>query len=174
MRARALGQNQIVFGVMPAERMDYPDDLFDLVVFVDILHHVDIAKTMREVQRVLKPGGLVIGDELYTHSFLQRIRESKFTTNGVYPLMQRWIYGTDRPYITEDERKINEREFQVIQDNLTGCEVDYFGIFEGRLFPNTIRWASRIDRMIARASGPIAPLLSGRVVFRGEILKGAV
>jgi hypothetical protein len=88
--------------------------------------------------------------------------------------MQRWIYGTDRPYITADERKINQIEFRLIQNSLTKCEADYFGIFEGRLFPNTITWASRVDRMIARASGPLAPLLSGRVVFRGEIRKGTV
>jgi ubiquinone/menaquinone biosynthesis C-methylase UbiE len=173
-RARALGQNQIAFGVMPSEKMDYPDNSFDLVIFVDILHHVDIAKTMCEIRRVLKPGGLVIGDELYTHSSLQRVRESKFTAKSLYPLMQRWIYGTDRPYITEDERKINECEFRLIQDSLTKCEADYFGIFEGRLFPNTITWASRIDRKIARASGSLAPLLSSRVVFRGEIRKAAV
>jgi ubiquinone/menaquinone biosynthesis C-methylase UbiE len=173
-RARALGRDQIAFGVMPSEKMDYPDNSFDLVVFVDILHHVDIAKTMREVQRVLKQGGLVIGDELYTHSSLQRVRENKFTANSLYPLMQRWIYGTEQPYITPDERKINEREFRLIQDSLTKCEADYFGILEGRLFPNTITWASRVDRMIARASGPFAPLLSGRVVFRGEIRKDAV
>lgn len=172
-RARALGQDEIAFAVMPSERMEYPDNSFDLVVFVDILHHVDIPKTMSESLRVLKPCGLVIGDELYTHSVLQRIRASKITTHGLYPLMQRWIYGTDRPYITEDERKINELEFRLIQDNLTKCEADYFGIFEGRFFPNTITWVSRIDRMIARSSGRLAPLLSGRIVFRGEIRKAA-
>lgn len=170
-RAAALGQPGIDFGVMPSEAVTYPDDFFDLIVFVDILHHVDIPGTMREVRRVLKAGGMVIGDELYTHSSIQRVRESKFVAKGVYPLMRRWIYGSDRPYITEDERKINEREFQLIRDNLTGCVADYFGIFEGRLFPNTITLASRVDRFIARTVGPLAPILSGRVVFSGQIRK---
>lgn len=67
---------------------------------------------------------------------------------GIYPLMQRWIYGSDKPYITEDERKINEREFQTIRDSLIGCHADYFGMLEERLFPNSITCASCIDRFV--------------------------
>lgn len=170
-RADALGRHGIEFGVMPTEKMHYPDNHFDLVVLVDILHHVDIPATIGELRRVLKPTGLVIGDELYTHSSLQRFRESKLVAKGVYPFMRRWIYGNDVPYITEDERKINEREFQAIRESMADCDTDYFGILEGRLFPNTINWAARIDRLAARAVGPIAPILAGRVVFSGTIRK---
>ncbi len=170
-RATNLGRHDIDFRVMTSEKIDYPEDYFDVVLFVDILHHVDIPATIREVQRVLKPGGMVIGDELYTHSALQRIRESKWIAQRIYPLMQRWIYRTDKPYITEDERKINEREFQIIRDCLVECNADYFGMLDGRLFPNTIKWASCLDRLVMRAAAPIAPLMGSRIVFWGEVRK---
>ena len=170
-RAAKLGQRDVDFRVMASESLEYPDCLFDLVLFVDILHHVDIPAAMREVRRVLKPGGMVIGDELYTYSAVQRVRDSRFIARGVYPLMRHWIYGSDTPYITEDERKINENEFQIIRDSLVNCEADYFGMLEGRLFPNSMTWAARLDRMAMRAAGRIAPFLAGRVVFSGEVRK---
>ncbi len=167
-RARNFSPSAVAFGVMTAERMDYPDDSFDAVVFVDILHHVDIAATMAEIRRVLKPGGLVIGDELYTHSALQRVRDSTLVAGGLYPLMRKWIYRTDTPYITADEHKIDQHEFRIVQDSMARCEADYFGVLEGRLFPYHIGWASRLDRAAMRVAGPIAPLLGSRVVFQGE------
>jgi SAM-dependent methyltransferase len=44
--------------VADAERIPYPDDSFDLVVGHAVLHHIpDVAAALREVLRVLKPGG---------------------------------------------------------------------------------------------------------------------
>lgn len=44
--------------VADAERIPYPDDTFDLVVGHAVLHHIpDVAGALREVLRVLKPGG---------------------------------------------------------------------------------------------------------------------
>ena len=170
-RAANLGVHGLDLQVMTAESLNYPDSFFDVVVFVDILHHVDISATMREVRRTLKPGGMVIGDELYTYSAVQRFRESRLVTRGLYPFMQRWIYSSDTPYITQDERKINEHEFQVIRDSLLSCDTEYFGLFGGRLFPSSMTWAMRLDRLAIRALGPAGPVLGGRVVFSGVIRK---
>jgi len=41
--------------VTPAERLTYSDNVFDAVFFMDILHHVDIPATMKEIRRVLNP-----------------------------------------------------------------------------------------------------------------------
>ena len=51
------------FAVMAAEALDYPDLSFDLIWCRNILHHVDIPATLREFQRVLKPGGYLVGQE---------------------------------------------------------------------------------------------------------------
>lgn len=169
-RAKRIGV-EIDFAAMPAEAMTYPDNTFDCIVFVDILHHVDIAATMTEVARVLKPGAHVIGDELYTHSSLQRIRESGPVQSLLYPLMRRWIYNGETPYITEDEHKIDEHEFALVTARLTGAETDWFNIVEGRLYPSRMIWASRIERALMRPLSSIAGYMAGRVVFSGRLVK---
>lgn len=162
---------EIAFAAMPAEALTYASDSFDAVVFVDILHHVDIAATMAEVARVLKPGALVIGDELYTHTRLQRIRESAPVQRLLYPAMRGWIYGGETPYITEDEHKIDEHEFALVTARLTGWETDWFNVLEGRLYPSRMIWAARIERAVMRPLRALAPVLAGRVVFSGRLAK---
>jgi len=43
---------------MGAERLDYPDDAFDMAVGFAILHHLDLNLVIPELYRVLKPGGV--------------------------------------------------------------------------------------------------------------------
>lgn len=169
-RARRAGV-MIAFDAMPAEALTYPDSSFDAVVFVDILHHVDIAATMTEVARVLKPGACVIGDELYTHTRLQRIRESAPVQRLLYPLMRGWIYGGKTPYITEDEHKIDEHEFALVTARLAKLETAWFNILEGRLYPTRLIWASRVEQAMMRPMAALAPVLAGRVVFSGRLAK---
>jgi 2-polyprenyl-3-methyl-5-hydroxy-6-metoxy-1,4-benzoquinol methylase len=170
-RAALSGHDDIAFATMTAERMDYPDDSFDAVLFVDILHHVEIPATMAEVTRVLKPGGMIIGDELYTYSALQRVRTSRPVAALLYPLMRRWIYNSETPYITADEHKIDETEFGVVRAAMVSASIAYYGMAEGRLFPNRLVWASRIDRAAMRLAKPVAHLLGSRVVFTGRTVK---
>lgn len=167
-RAQNAGQAHIDFGVMPSEALSYADNSFDVVLFVDILHHVDIARTMQEIVRVLKSGGTIIGDELYTSSKVQRIRESWLVEKIAYPPMRRWIYGTQTPYITPDEHKIDERDFAHVRKILASCDTGYFGVLEGRLFPGRIAWASKIDRLFMKLAGPAGSLLGSRIVFSGK------
>lgn len=162
---------EIAFAAMPAEALTYADDSFDAIVFVDILHHVDIAATMAEVARVLKPGARVIGDELYTHSRLQAIRECGPVHRLLYPLMRGWIYDGEKPYITEDEHKIDEHEFALVTARLTHLETDWFNILEGRLYPSRMVWASRLERGALRPFARLAPYMAGRVVFSGRLAK---
>ena len=43
-----------------ADRLDFPDDTFDVVYAGNLLHHVDLDQTLEQIQRVLKPGGRVV------------------------------------------------------------------------------------------------------------------
>lgn len=169
-RATQAGYPDIDFKVMPAEAMSaYAAHSFDMVVLVDILHHVDIESTIQEIARVLKPGGMIIGDELYTHSALQRIRESAPVSKLVYPIMQRWIYDGITPYITPEEHKIDEHELAIVLRAMDACAIEFFGMAEGRLFPSRMAWASKIDRALLRLFSSAAKRLGSRVVFSGTV-----
>ena len=45
---------------MPAERLAFLDESFDLVIGSAILHHTNLASCINEIYRVLKPGGRAI------------------------------------------------------------------------------------------------------------------
>ena len=49
--------------VMDAENMTYPDNVMDVIVASGVLHHMDTARAIPELARVLKPGGTVIAIE---------------------------------------------------------------------------------------------------------------
>lgn len=52
-------EDHYTFCVMDAHTLDFPDNMFDMVVGMAILHHLDPDVALREIHRVLKPGGAV-------------------------------------------------------------------------------------------------------------------
>jgi len=42
------------------------------------------------------------------------IRQSRLVRESIYPRMVRRIYGTEKPYITVDERKLDQRDLRQI------------------------------------------------------------
>jgi ubiquinone/menaquinone biosynthesis C-methylase UbiE len=171
-RALAMGVTGLHFDVMPAEALTYPDDFFDLILFNDILHHVDIPKAVSEARRVLKAGGKIIANELYTHSLVQRVRESHIVSGFLYRRMVGFIYGTDKPYITEDEHKINELELAVLEKVLQpGSLHAYFLLLGGRIFP--VHWlgVAKFDRAFFALVGSMGRIFAGRVILAGTVAK---
>lgn len=78
--ARALGFD-IDGRVADAEQLPYANDTFDLVVGHAVLHHIpDVEQALREVLRVLKPGGRFVfcGEPTRHGDFIAR-RLSRFT-----------------------------------------------------------------------------------------------
>jgi len=171
-RAGRMAVTGIHFEVMPAEALAYTDDFFDLVYLNDILHHVDIPTAVVEARRVLKLGGKVIVNELYTHSLLQRVRESRLVSGFLYPRMIRFIYGTDRPYITEDEHKIDERELEIVTKVLEARTLRrrYFLVFGGRILPARTG-VEKLDRALLAMMGSTGRMFAGRVVLAGTVAK---
>ncbi len=67
--------NQITVREMSAEKLDYPDDSFDLVTAIEVLEHItDLDQALTEIRRVLKPGG--------TFAFSTPNRLFPFETHG--------------------------------------------------------------------------------------------
>jgi len=70
---RALAERQGVadkarFDIQEAEKMNYPDNSFDVVTEYGALHHVDLPKVYAEIARVLRPHGRAICNETLGHN----------------------------------------------------------------------------------------------------------
>jgi len=171
-RIDKFGYENIYLAEMPCEAMTYDDNFFDVIFFIDILHHVDIAKAAKEIQRTAKKGAVIAGNELYTHSFLQKnIRESFLVDKLLYRPMKRVIYGANEPYITEDEHKIDENEFAQIAEICENLDVTYFNSFVGRLVPDRLPFSQQADRTMTRMLGNFGRFTAGRIIFDGVIAK---
>jgi SAM-dependent methyltransferase len=156
--------------VMPAEALAYPDGFFDLIICVDILHHCDVPQTLAGLQRVAKDGALLVWSEIYCHSLVYRLRHSGFG-QFVWKLLHPWIYGSDCPYITEDERPLSQDDIAGISRGLKGVRRDYWNALIGRAFPDRFRFICKVDRMMLSILGPVAPFLASRSTGHGMITK---
>jgi ubiquinone/menaquinone biosynthesis C-methylase UbiE len=96
--------------VADAERLPYDDDTFDLVVGHAVLHHVpDVALALREVLRVLKPGGrFVFAGEPTTYGDLVARKLSHATwvaatrVSHLPPLRDRWSRPKDELHASSE------------------------------------------------------------------------
>jgi len=158
----------IEWSISAAERMPYPDHTFDLVLCIDILHHVDIEACMNEIIRVSKPRAVFVANEIYTHSWLTKIRESR-AVKAIYPLMRRWVYGTDTPYITADERKLNEGDLKLVEGGLRWTTYQYFNLLVGRIFPDRWDWLAKLDRWALQNLRSLGRYFAARVVMVGRL-----
>jgi ubiquinone/menaquinone biosynthesis C-methylase UbiE len=163
------------FGEMPSEKLSYKDGTFDLIFARDILHHVDIPATMAELARVAKPGALFVADEIYSHSFTDRVRHSRFVEHFLYPRMQRFVYKGRKPYITADERKLNDRDIAMVRAYLAGIDLEkYFNAVVTRIIPEKIPLFSKLDRLLLMALGAWGGrFLAGRILLVGRMRKTA-
>lgn len=58
---------EVIFKEMSGEELSFPDSSFDLVAISMALHHLpDVSKTLAEMQRVVKPGGWIVINELFS------------------------------------------------------------------------------------------------------------
>lgn len=138
---------QIHFSVGAAEALDYEDEFFDVIVGVDILHHVQISQALAECSRVLKPGGLVIFHEPVRAPLFDALRETR---------LGRWLVPKEASlnrHVTHDERKLSQEELKVVRSFDPGLAAERFLLL------------SRLDRFI-RNPGSTGPSRLERIDFR--------
>jgi ubiquinone/menaquinone biosynthesis C-methylase UbiE len=106
--------DQARFSVQPAETLEYEDGSFDVVVGVDVLHHLDAPRAVREASRVLRSGGIAIFREPLATPLRDRIRNTKLVTWLVRPgtkcRRRKIAYGE-----SEGERNLDATDFDVFR-----------------------------------------------------------
>jgi len=162
----------IHFEEMPAETLKYESDFFDYILARDILHHVDIPRATSEIHRVSKSGAVFVINEVYSHSFTDRIRRSRIVEKWLYPAMRSFVYGPGKPYITEDERKLTERDLAEILKLVSSIDLEkHFNFLVNRVVPDRVEILSKLDRLLLMCARPLGRFLAGRLLLVGRIVK---
>ena len=125
---------------MPCEQLALPAESFDVVVGTYILHHVEVGACVREVHRVLKTGGQAFFLEWIEWPLFDWLR----TSQPFLHFFPREV-SLER-HITQDERKLNQRDLREIER--------VFGRFE------TLRFHSlaRVGKIIPSLKTPAMKL----------------
>jgi ubiquinone/menaquinone biosynthesis C-methylase UbiE len=116
----AIGQAQRIAGVKKlsnctfvvdnAESMRQADASVDVLAGSGIVHHLDIARSMREVRRVLRKGGIAIFAEPLGHN----------------PVVN-WYRNRTPELRTPDEHPLLVRDIEQMAASFADCKVTYFG-----------------------------------------------
>jgi len=119
------------FLIGDGENLSFPDESFDAVYSFGVLHHTpDTVRAIREVHRVLRPGGKAIvmlyhrGSLAYWGGliFKQGILRGKLLRNSVAEIMSRQVeYGSEesRPLVKAYSRDEARKLFR----DYSGCEI---------------------------------------------------
>lgn len=90
-----------------AEKTDLKDNFFDIITLLDVLEHTDDEKTLKEMNRILKKGGLIIitvpafpwlwskWDEILHHQrrYTQDTLKKILISNNFYPIKTTYLYS---------------------------------------------------------------------------------
>jgi ubiquinone/menaquinone biosynthesis C-methylase UbiE len=148
------------FSVGAAESLDYPDEFFDMIIGMDILHHVEVEQAIAECVRVLKPGGVTIFHEPVRVPIFDALRETRLGT---------WLVpkaASLERHITEDERKLFKSELEAVKSRYPNSEEARFLLFSRleKFFRNQQRTMEKFDQFVFRRL-PFMKRYGGRVVL---------
>lgn len=109
-------QHRVHVDQMPAETLNYDSNIFDVIVGNAILHHVNLAASLKEIKRVLKKGGKAYFMEPLGHNLILN------------------LYRRMTPHLrSEDEVPMRFEHFKIIKD--------YFYKFEHEEYYLTVLFA---------------------------------
>ncbi|HFC53426.1 MAG TPA: class I SAM-dependent methyltransferase [Gammaproteobacteria bacterium] len=112
-----------------AEKGDLKGRNFDIMLALDILHHVDVKKAVPPLIEATRPGGLIIVDEPIAYSeLLKRIRDKVPVEKDASP----------------DERQLTKQEISYLCGLLDNVNIWYFRLFSR--FSRFLRNRNKIDQ----------------------------
>ncbi|MBF0145449.1 MAG: class I SAM-dependent methyltransferase [Magnetococcales bacterium] len=161
----------IDFQVTSAEQPSLHGHTFDLILARDILHHVEVGKALAALSHMANPGSMVMINENYTHSLIQKIRESRWVCEFFYPRLVSFIYKNEKPYITEDEVKLNEHDLAACRAMLAQSQTLFFNMFVTRIVPDSYPMLARLDRLLLMMFKPLGFWFAGRFILFGTMKK---
>ena len=147
--AETLGLGNVIdFHVMDVETMLFSDETFDVIINHEVFSSIDFDVSIKELQRVLKPGGVIICKETFGHNPLFNLKRRLNVA-----LNKRTSWCAQHIFDKTDLRKA-EQYFRV-------SEVSYFHIVKPLIIPFTglmsrdgdnffVSTADKIDKYLLR------------------------
>jgi ubiquinone/menaquinone biosynthesis C-methylase UbiE len=131
--------------VADGHRTPFDDEAFDLVVGLFILHHLDLPVALKEVKRILKPGGTAIFREPLLHNPVMRV------ARAITPFAR-----------TVDERPLTAKDWGVCASVFPNFEHYERELVSTFFMPLSLLLPQRLQRALARRLLPIDDWLLGR------------
>jgi 2-polyprenyl-3-methyl-5-hydroxy-6-metoxy-1,4-benzoquinol methylase len=143
--------------VMKCNPTSFPDDTFDMVHGLGILHHVGLEESLPEIKRVLKPGGTAVfmeplGNYIWierTKKWISRKNSQKFTQ------------------VTDDERNLTYGELMAFRSQYSSLNLYPFHLLTRvrKFFPRALHDPFRILDFHMLRNAPVLRGLAGAVVI---------
>ncbi len=120
-----------------ADRIPSEDECFDIVYAANLLHHVDIEKTLKECSRVLKPGGTFASWDPLAHN----------PAINIYRSMATKVRTEDEHPLTIEDLELFENMFSKVEFKMTWLFslwifLKFFLV--DRIHPNSDRYWKRV------------------------------
>ena len=133
------------FSVMDAMNTSFEDDCFDIIHGVAILHHLDIKKSLEEINRILKPGGKAFFVEPLDTNFLIKLYR-KMTPRAR----------------TADEQPLRRKDIQFIKTLFPETEIKYYFCLsllavpfrKHKIFKKILRVLFSVDKLLLHQHSP--------------------
>ncbi len=149
-------EGKATFLVMDAEATQFPDNYFDVVVCLGVLHHLDTSKAFKEIFRIVKPTGSVLCDEPLAYNLVFQLYR-KLTPH----LRTKW----------EAKHILSKADIAVSQRYFNKVETNFFHLFSlaaaafrnSRHFETILGILDKIDTVLLRL--PLIKWWSWQIVF---------
>jgi Methylase involved in ubiquinone/menaquinone biosynthesis len=133
------------FRTADAEKLDFADDSFDVVYSHGVLHHTpDTAGAIREIYRVLKPGGRAVVMLYHRDSYNYRVNISILRRAGVRLLrwdggltLVHWLTGEPQEALKEHARRLKQEHSYLSSDEFLSQNTDGAGNPLARVYSRT-------------------------------------
>ena len=131
--------------VMDAHDLDFEDDHFDIVAGRAILHHLDFQKAIKEVYRVLKPGGVAL--------FIEPLRDNPVAK--LFRILTPHARTAEELPLSRQQISWANAQFEGSHHLCFGLSSLPAGMISTMVFPTANNWvmqlADKVDRVASRS-----------------------
>lgn len=130
-----------------ASRLDFPDTTFDVAVFANVFEHVPPAErdvSLREIYRVLKPGGVVVGQ--LPNPYFPIESHSRLPFMGYLPVKWQRRYWKLAPVSWGPDFYVVTMKHLKQSAHSAGFDVAHVRNFNypPEAYPSSVQWAARL------------------------------